>query len=552
MALHDHPQAPPSVGSSAPQQTAPPTPPANPQARQELKSKWMEFLAKPEVQAGLFQFSVNVLQPPQPGQSTLGHVASSFAGGGEAVGRVQAQGRVEDKEDFRRSDVREGRAIQRETLSAAEVRQRIASEASLAGAVTAAEASRDVAGIGATSRKDIAGIGAKSAANVANINLGGTLGAADRAAASRKEVAGIGAKSRLDVAGIAAGATTTAAETAGASREQAATISGEATKEAARIRTPIPDKFRPLTPEERTALKIPEGFLAQINNADGQITTTDLSGKTQTMKAVLDKAASAKAGKPVTLFATPADIAASGGNFIPVPRGISLRTSTDKAGTTTTELATEGQGLPPATETRTLARVTAGRELLTNIGTLMDQVEEGGATVSGPVGAFRGFINVTLASFIPALFSKDRALFERELKLTREASKRAVSDEERFTDQDRAFVNELFPTPGVFGNPQVADAKLQVMAAFFLRRLGPDLEALEINTAEIATFGVADLLKLGGNGLLTAQEVRRSAEFLFPGQVLDVNSVLNALVEANVSTQEMDPIIRQLFPGVLK
>ena len=269
-------------------------------------------------------------------------------------------------------------------------------------------------------------------------------------------------------------------------------------------------------------------------------------GKVPGLKSVLDKAETTRTGKPVTRFATPQEILDSQGNLVPVPTGIQLQTTPEGV-----SFSTGGLPLPAATETRLLQNVRGGRELLTNLGTLLDQVDRGGAQVSGPLGAFKGFVNVTVASFIPALFSKDRALFERQLKITREASKRAVSDEERFTDQDRAFVQELFPTPGLFGNPQAAEAKLQVMSAFFLRRLGPDLQALGIDTAQVPTFSLAGLLQLGGAQLLTPQEVKRSAEFLFD-TALELKPALQAMVDEGFSNEEMETIVRQLFPEALE
>lgn len=536
----------PGVGNFIQPQPTPNVPPANPQEEATLTQKWLEFIQNPQVQAGLLQFSINALQPAAPGRGTAAHLAAAVAGGGQAVGRVRAAEREEGKEGFRRRGVLEGEKIEREKLSAAEVRQRIASEASLESAVIGAESRRDVAGIGAKAATGVAGIGATSRERVADITLGGTLGAAKTGAESRERVAGIGAKARLGAAEISAGATTTAAETAAAARKEAAGISAGATVEAAKIRS-VPEKVRPLTSEEKKALNIGEGFLAQLNTSTNEITVKDLSGKTTVLKPVLDRKATKAAGAPVTSYATPAVIEASKGNLVPPPSGIRLRTTKEGV-----EFATGGLDLPPATETRARARITAGVELLTNVGTLLDQVERGGAAVIGPLGFFKGLINVTLASFVPVMFSKDRALFERQLKIVREASKRAVSDEERFTDEDREFVQELFPTPGLFGNPQVADAKLQVMAAFFIRRLGPDLEAVGVDTAQVPTLELGDLLRMGGAQLLTTVEVRSSAEFLFPGQALDLDSALSALVKADVPMEEMDTIIRQLFPGVLQ
>jgi hypothetical protein len=65
-------------------------PPATPQAQAELKSSWLDALARPDIQAGLLQFALSALQTPSPGQSSIGHVANAAAKGGQAVNRVQA------------------------------------------------------------------------------------------------------------------------------------------------------------------------------------------------------------------------------------------------------------------------------------------------------------------------------------------------------------------------------------------------------------------------------------------------------------------------------
>ncbi len=294
---------------------------------------------------------------------------------------------------------------------------------------------------------------------------------------------------------------------------------------------------------EREVITSREGIAGADRASREAIARNKVAG----LKSVLDKAESARTGKPVTRFATPREILASQGNLVPVPTGVQLQTTPEGG----LSFSTGGLPLPAATETRLRQNVRGGQELLTNLGTLFDQLEEGGAQVSGPLGFFKGIVNVTAASVIPGTFSKDRALFERQLKITREASKRAVSDEERFTDQDRAFVQELFPTTGPFGNPQTADAKLQVMSAFFLRRLGPDMQALGADTAQVPTLELIDVLRLGGAKLLTPVEVRRSAELLFD-EPLELKSSLQAMVDEGLPNEEMDKIVRQLFPGALK
>ena len=331
--------------------------------------------------------------------------------------------------------------------------------------------------------------------------------------------------------------------------DRRAELTADTTLEAARIRSGPTSNIVTLNAEQKADLGINAAFLAQLDTLTGKIITTDQTGKVGGLKAVLDLEATSQTGNPVTRFATNEEITASKGNLVPPPRGIKIRVDPD---TGLVEIATEGQTLPTQVRSRALQNITSEVNLLTNLGTLIDQVEAGGNQVIGPVGAVKDLINVTVASFIPALFSEDRARFVSQLEITREASKRAVSDEERFTEENRKYVQKLFPSPGVFTNKQEGLVKMEVMAAFFLRKLGPDLRTAGVDTANVPTLEITDLFKFAGDQLLTPEEVRDSVIALFPGQPMDITSVLSMMLQAGLSEEEMDPIIRQLFPGALQ
>jgi len=65
---------------------APTTPPA-----QNNLQGFSTILQRPDVQAGILQFLVNLAQPRAPGQTVFGSIASDLAAGGQAIGRVQQQ-----------------------------------------------------------------------------------------------------------------------------------------------------------------------------------------------------------------------------------------------------------------------------------------------------------------------------------------------------------------------------------------------------------------------------------------------------------------------------
>ncbi len=56
-----------------------------PKADPGLVSQWRQFLAKPEVRTALLRFGVVMLQPNQPGETTLSKAGVALGSAGEAV-----------------------------------------------------------------------------------------------------------------------------------------------------------------------------------------------------------------------------------------------------------------------------------------------------------------------------------------------------------------------------------------------------------------------------------------------------------------------------------
>jgi len=124
--MAQHPTTAPSGigGLVNPPAQQPNVPPATPEAEQELKKGWLDFLKNPEVKAGLAQFAINALQPPALGQTTLGHLSSAVGAGGEAIGRrregikADEAATAEAELDRRRVEVsEEGLAVDREAIA---------------------------------------------------------------------------------------------------------------------------------------------------------------------------------------------------------------------------------------------------------------------------------------------------------------------------------------------------------------------------------------------------------------------------------------------------
>jgi hypothetical protein len=173
---------------------------------------------------------------------------------------------------------------------------------------------------------------------------------------------------------------------------------------------------------------------------------------------------------------------------------------------------------PISEEASRLKTIRQATELLTNLGTLATMLEKGRAGVVGPLGFLKGFVNVTLANFNPALFDADRAIFEQFIETARQSALRVVSDENRFTDADRNFIFALFPETGIFESPQQAAVKLDVLTAFFLRRLVQvgSLTQEEATASPIPTLTPERLREFYNQGLITQSEAIAIAPVLWP------------------------------------
>ena len=77
----------PNVGDLVnPSVVQPPAVNQTPEQEKKLTTKWLEFLGRPDVKAGLLQFGINALQPVAPGRGALAHLG--FAEQGENSDRL--------------------------------------------------------------------------------------------------------------------------------------------------------------------------------------------------------------------------------------------------------------------------------------------------------------------------------------------------------------------------------------------------------------------------------------------------------------------------------
>jgi hypothetical protein len=81
-----------------------------------LRKAWDAWTSRPENNAALINFGLNLMQPIQPGQSKLGHWAESVGAGAEASGRNVTEQRKQEAEDVEQEQKQEALDIkERET-----------------------------------------------------------------------------------------------------------------------------------------------------------------------------------------------------------------------------------------------------------------------------------------------------------------------------------------------------------------------------------------------------------------------------------------------------
>ena len=160
-------------------------------------------------------------------------------------------------------------------------------------------------------------------------------------------------------------------------------------------------------------------------------------------------------------------------------------------------------------------------ELLGNLRQLEDVLETSeisGEDVVGLKGFFKSLSNVTVAQVNEGAFFENRADFDRLTKLIRQTSLRVMSDESRFTEQDRDYIFDLFPSTGVFESLPNAFVKIRLMKVLFLRRLGPALAGagnIPVGDAGLTTDEIIGFVE---RGELTFDEGMRTLETFFPEQ----------------------------------
>lgn len=86
---------------------------------EDRRSGIENFLATPEVQAGLLQFAVSVLQPGAPGQRPVARIAQSVAQGAEAAGRVRSARREREQTAFAQGISERETKVEEERVAAA-------------------------------------------------------------------------------------------------------------------------------------------------------------------------------------------------------------------------------------------------------------------------------------------------------------------------------------------------------------------------------------------------------------------------------------------------
>jgi len=218
-------------------------------------------------------------------------------------------------------------------------------------------------------------------------------------------------------------------------------------------------------------------------------------------------------GQPV--FATEEMIRS--GKVRPLPSGIKL--SVDKDGNVSFATGTAGVAGGLTTGTRTLSQraVSGASEVTANLARLRKMIEKGGLGVVGGFAALTGLLNKTLAQATPDIFDRARADFENALRFTVQAALRTISQDSRFTNEDREAIQDLFPSTGILESPQNAESKIATLEAALIRRLGQQLRRQDVVDNGILAGETPERIReLMQRGLLSLDEAENALKRLFP------------------------------------
>lgn len=148
---------------------------------------------------------------------------------------------------------------------------------------------------------------------------------------------------------------------------------------------------------------------------------------------------------------------------------------------------------------------------------VVQRLTAGNPSVASGLGAVQGFINETVAQVVPGLFSGDRARYEAAVGTLRESALRLVNQDSRFSDADRKVITNLFPSTGVFANPDSAAVRMEVLQAFFTRRVAAAYDEAGIPGKPPIGITPEVIRKAVWTGLLDRKEAVSILETLFPG-----------------------------------
>lgn len=108
--------------------TPPPdtAPSVEPGEQKDIAGQWREFLGNPSNRAAMIQFGLQLTQPLDLGQNTMGAIGQALGGAGEAAGRMRELERKDTETDIREQEAQSRDAARAASADAAAQRNEIA------------------------------------------------------------------------------------------------------------------------------------------------------------------------------------------------------------------------------------------------------------------------------------------------------------------------------------------------------------------------------------------------------------------------------------------
>lgn len=212
------------------------------------------------------------------------------------------------------------------------------------------------------------------------------------------------------------------------------------------------------------------------------------------------------------------------------PKG-KLRASINKDGTFTIEHGVEG-GATMKTLNDQQAEQSQTAKGLALVNGLSDRLKKAGNSALGVSGVAGDVFNFFTAQTMNTLAAPEREKLTNLIESTRTALMRSVSADDRFSEGDRAAIENLFPKTGIFESEVQANIALMTLKSIFLKRMflaqesnAPDkIERMSPQKAKFIGLTPDLLREMTKGGYINRDQALEFLKSFFPSEYSRLNA----------------------------